>query len=75
MNIGSGKDHTIEWYAKFIMKQMDTKLKIKFDKSKPDGMPKKLLDVSLAKKYGWKSKTSLKEGFKDTFNSFIKENY
>ena len=75
LNIGSGKDHTIEWYAKFIMKQMDTKLKIKFDKSKPDGMPKKLLDVSLAKKYGWKSKTSLKEGFKHTFNSFIKENY
>ncbi len=75
LNIGSGKDHTIEWYAKFIMKQMDTKLKIKFDKSKPDGMPKKLLDVGLAKKYGWKSKTSLKEGFKHTFNSFIKENY
>ena len=75
LNIGSGKDHTIEWYAKFIMKQMDINLKIKFDKSKPDGMPKKLLDISLAKKYGWKSKTSLKEGFKHTFNSFIKENY
>jgi len=75
LNIGSGKDHTIEWYANFIMKQMNVNLKIKFDKSKPDGMPKKLLDISLAKKYGWKSKTSLKEGFKHTFNSFIKENY
>ena len=75
LNIGSGKDYTIEWYAKFIMKQMGINLKIKFDKSKPDGMPKKLLDVSLAKKYGWKSKTSLKEGFKHTFNSFIKKYY
>ena len=57
------------------MKQMGINLKIKIDKSKPDGMPKKLLDVSLAKKYGWKSKTSLKEGFKHTFNSFIKKYY
>lgn len=75
INIGSGKDYSIEWYAKFIMKQLGVKLKIKFDKSKPDGMPKKLLDVSLAKKYGWKSKTSLKEGFRSTFNSFIKKYY
>ena len=75
INIGSGKDYSIEWYAKFIMKQLGVKLKIKFDKSKPDGMPKKLLDVSLAKKYGWKRKTSLKEGFRSTFNSFIKKYY
>ena len=66
LNIGSGKDYTIEWYAKFIMKQLGIHLNIKYDKSKPDGMPKKLLDVSLAKKYGWKSKTSLKEGLLKT---------
>ena len=75
INIGSGKDYTIEWYAKFIMKQLGVKLKIKFDKLKPDGMPKKLMDVSLAKKYGWSSKTTLKEGFTRTFNSFIKKYY
>ena len=70
INIGSGQDHTIEWYTKFIMKQMGVRLKIDYDRSKPDGMPKKLLDVSLAKKYGWKSKTSLKEGLIKTLEDF-----
>ena len=70
LNIGSGKDYTVEWYAKFIMKQLGIHLNIKYDRSKPDGMPKKLLDVSLAKKYGWKSKTSLKEGLLKTLEDF-----
>ena len=70
INIGTGKAYSIEWYAKFIMKQMGIKLKINYDKSKPDGMPKKLLDVTLAKKYGWKSKTSLKEGLSITLSNF-----
>ena len=72
INIGSGKDYTIKWYANFIMKQMGVKLKIKFDKTKPDGMPRKLLDVSLAKKYGWKYKTNLRKGFKITYKDFLK---
>ena len=63
LNIGSGKDYSIDWYTKFIMREMNVKLKVIYDKSKPDGVPRKLLDVSLAKKYGWVSKTSLKEGF------------
>ena len=37
--------------------------KEKFDRSKPDGMPKKCLDISLAKKYGWKPHNNLDEGF------------
>ena len=74
INIGSGKDYTIKWYANFIMKQMGVKLKIKFDKTKPDGMPRKLMDISLAKKYGWTAKTSLSEGFDKTIEDF-KKNY
>ena len=74
INIGSGRDHTIKWYTKFIMKQLRVNLSIKFDKSKPDGMKKKLLDSSIANNYGWKSKTSLERGFKITFNDFIKKN-
>ena len=70
INIGSGKDYTIDWYVKFIMKQLKVKLKIIYDKTKPDGVPRKLLDVSLAKKYGWKSKTSLKEGLFETLKDF-----
>jgi GDP-L-fucose synthase len=71
INIGSGKDYQIEWYAKFIMNELGLKLKIKYDKTKPDGMKRKLLDSNLAKKYGWKYKTSLKNGFKKTYKDFL----
>lgn len=71
INIGSGVDHKIEWYAKFIMNELSVKLKIKYDKTKPDGMKRKLLDVNLAKKYGWKYKTSLKKGLKKTYDDFL----
>ena len=47
---------------------------IKFDKSKPNGMKRKLLDVSLAKKYGWQSSTSIEEGVKKSYNYLIKNN-
>ena len=71
LNIGVGKDHSIEWYAKFLMKKLNVKLKIKYDNSKPDGMPKKLLDISRAKKYGWRPKNNLDEGFKLTYKYFL----
>ena len=45
--------------------------KIKFDKTKPDGTPQKLLDISEARKYGWKSKTKLEDGFYKAYKSFI----
>ena len=66
INIGPGKDYTIDWYTRFIMSHLGVKLKIIYDKSKPDGVPRKLLDVSLAKKYGWTYKTTLKEGLSKT---------
>ena len=40
LNIGTGKSYSIKWYyTKFLMKKIGVNLKIKFDKSKPDGMP------------------------------------
>ena len=50
INIGNGKDRSIEEYARFIMKELDYNCKIKFNKKMPDGTPRKILDVSLAKK-------------------------
>ena len=70
INIGPGKDYSIDWYVKFIMRQLKVKLKIIYDKSKPDGISRKLLDISLAKKYGWRSKISLKKGFFNTLKDF-----
>ena len=72
INIGTGRDKKIIDYAKFIMKMLDYKVKIKFDNTKPNGVPRKLLDVSLAKKYGWKAKIDLETGFWKTYYSFIK---
>ena len=72
INIGVGKDFTIEWYAKYIMKKLGVKLKISYDKSKLDGMPKKCLDITLAKKYGWKPINNLDYGFDITFRDFLK---
>ncbi len=72
INIGIGKDYPIIWYAKFLMRKMNVNLKIKYDRSKPDGMPKKLLDISLAKKYGWKPKYNFDDAFENTYENFLK---
>ena len=72
INIGTGKDYSIDWYAKYLMKKMNVKLKLKYDHSKPDGMPKKCLDISLAKKYGWRPKINLDKAFDITYEDFQK---
>ncbi len=72
LNIGTGKSYSIKWFAKFLMKKIGVNLKIKFDKTKPDGMPKKCLDISLAKKYGWKPKGDFHKGFEITFEDYQK---
>ena len=74
INIGSGKDMRIRDYVRFLIKKLDLKVKIKFIKSKPDGVFRKVLDVSKAKKYGWKAKTSLNDGFNITYKDFLKKN-
>jgi GDP-L-fucose synthase len=71
INIGTGKDFTISQYAKIIMKYLKCNLKIKFDNNKPNGSPRKLLDVSVAKKYGWTAKTHLQSGFIKTYQNFL----
>lgn len=72
INIGSGKDYTIKDYATLIMKGMNINLKFKFT-GKYSGIKKKLLDVRLMKKYGFKTKTSLKDGFKLTYEHYLKK--
>ena len=72
INIGIGKDYSIKWYAKFLMSKLNVNLKIKYDYSKPDGMPRKCLDITEAKRYGWRPKNNFDKGFKLTFGSFIK---
>jgi len=75
INIGSGKDYTIEYYARLFAKVIlkNNNILIKYDKSKPNGTPRKVMDISLAKKYGWFAKKSLNESISNTYNSFLKE--
>ena len=56
------------------MKHLGVNFKINYIKEKPNGTMKKLLDVSLARKYGWKHKTSLKKGLAITINDYLKRN-
>ena len=72
INIGSGKDMRIKDYVNFLIKKLKIKVKIKYDDKKPDGVFRKVLDVSVAKKYGWKSKISLEKGFDITYKDFVK---
>ncbi len=74
INIGSGKDFTIKWYANFILKKLNLDIKLKFNKKMPDGTKRKILNIELSKKYGWGPKTSLEKGFTITFADFLKNN-
>lgn len=72
-NIGSGQDVTIRELAETVMEVVGFKGKIIFDSSKPDGTPRKLLDVSRMAGLGWEAKTSLREGIDLTYQDFLKQ--
>ena len=72
INIGSGVEKSVEGFAKFIMSKLNIKLKISYDKNKPNGTPRKILDNKVANKYQWRSKMNLNEGFKNTYQDFLK---
>ncbi len=74
VNIGTGKDISIKELAELIKDIVGFKGKIVWDTSKPDGTPRKLLDVSRLHKLGWKHKISLKEGIKMTYKWYCSHN-
>jgi len=70
-NIGSGSDITIKDLALIIQEITGHTGEIIWNTSKPDGTPRKLMDVSKIKQEGWESKIELKEGIKNTYNWFL----
>ena len=74
INIGTGKDLSIKQDGELFLKVLlpNRKIKIIYDKSKPNGTPKKLMSINLAKKYGWRAKTILKDAIIKTFNHYSK---
>jgi len=73
INIGTGEDVTIKELAETIANAIGYKKGFHFDKTKPDGTPKKLLNVEKINKLGWKAKTDLKSGLKLTYEDFLKK--
>jgi GDP-L-fucose synthase len=72
VNIGVGEDVTIRELAEIIADVVGFKGSFAFDTSKPDGTPRKLLDVGRLNRLGWKAKTGLREGIAATYDWYRK---
>ncbi len=72
LNIGTGEDLPISELAALIKSIVGFEGEIVYDSSKPDGTPRKLLDISRIHSLGWQHKTSLEEGIKMTYEWFLK---
>jgi len=73
INIGLGEDITIKELAEIIKNVVGYGGDFRFDTSKPDGMPRKLLNVDKINKLGWKAKTDLNTGIKLTYKDFLQK--
>jgi GDP-L-fucose synthase len=73
INIGVGQDLSIKELAEVVKEIVGFEGELKWDTSKPDGTPRKLLDVSRLTGLGWKAGYSFKEGIEKTYDSYLKE--
>jgi GDP-L-fucose synthase len=71
INIGTGRDQTIREIALLIADVIGFRGALRFDTSKPDGTPRKLLDSSRIEKYGWRPRTSLREGLRMAYDDYL----
>ncbi|MFH0233946.1 MULTISPECIES: GDP-L-fucose synthase [unclassified Vibrio] len=71
INVGTGKDCTIREMAETMAKVVGFEGKVVFDSSKPDGTPRKLMDVSRLASLGWKYKVELETGLRNTYQWFL----
>jgi len=74
INIGTGEDLSIGDLARTVQKIVGFEGSIVFDSSKPDGTPRKLMDVSKLHSFGWKHNIELEEGIKLAYADFLKSN-
>ena len=74
VNIGTGEDLEIKELASLIKKIAGYEGEIIHDLSKPDGTPRKLMDVTKLKRMGWQAKTTLEDGINKVYKNFIKDN-
>jgi GDP-L-fucose synthase len=72
-NVGTGSDVTIRELTELVAEVTGYRGRISWDPSKPDGTPRKLLDVSRMAALGWKARIPLREGIASTYRSFLEE--
>ena len=72
LNVGTGLDVTIAEFAAMVAEVVGYKGKLTFDTARPDGTPRKLLDVSKLAALGWRARTGLREGLADAYADFLK---
>jgi GDP-L-fucose synthase len=72
INVGVGRDCSIAELATMVGEIVGFTGEIDYDRSKPDGTPRKLLDVTKLSNLGWRSKTSLEEGLRKTYDDYLK---
>ena len=70
LNVGTGKDISIKDLAYLVANKIGYKGEIFWDPSKPDGTPRKLLDISRISDLGWKPSISLEDGIEETINFY-----
>jgi GDP-L-fucose synthase len=73
VNIGTGDDITIAEFARVVAAAVGYTGRIRFDPSRPDGTPRKVLDVSRLTQLGWHARTSLEDGIKLAYQAYLKE--
>lgn len=73
VNVGTGTDVTIRELAEMVKEVTGYRGRLSFDTTKPDGTPRKLLDVSLMDRLGWKAKIDLRHGLEETYQDFLRE--
>ncbi len=71
INIGSGEDRTIRELAELVERVVGFKGALRFDTSKPDGTPRKLLDVSRMRAFGWSPRVGMQEGIALAYREFL----
>ena len=74
INMGSGKEVTIKELAEMVKEVVGFEGELKWDHTKPDGTPRKLMDNSRLAKLGWEAKISLRDGLEETYKWYL-ENY
>jgi len=71
LNVGTGRDISIAEFARLVAEVVGFEGALRFDRSRPDGAPRKLLDVSRLRALGWQARIGLREGLEATYASFV----